>query len=365
MTSDWTEEESACLLAQINRMGGMVNPGYLAYHLKKKLGSAKTPEEISKEALRLKLLEPSQTPVKEKLRPPPRRTKMRQACLEIINEIKEELSSDPPKPLPVVHTENGCTPVLLLSDLHFGELVKVNGREIFNFQIAEQDLTSIVDKAISSPELASYQVDEIIVLLGGDIIDGEMIYPTQATHVSGGAFTQYKDTITVLWRLLNKLQSHFGFVKVYCAAGNHGRASRNHAEMSNWDNVIYHSLALLAEGQDSNISIQVPQQMWMDFTIRDKWNAHLRHIGVTQPASASPGRRLRAWINMHDADILFWGHYHDPAMFSSGYVRAFKNGGLPPGNDYSEKLGFLESRGQWLVGVTDQDLVAFCKILTP
>jgi hypothetical protein len=363
----WTKEESNYLLAQIQRMGGMINPGYLSYHLKKALGVSKPHPVIIAEANRLKGSLKAVTPVTPyaPLKTPSRRYKTREKCRDIINEIIEEFSSSPREPLPVIHTDKGCTPVLLLSDLHFGELVKVNGEYIFNFEIAKRDLTTIVNKAISAPELTAYNVDEIIVLLGGDIIDGEMIYPTQATHVEGGAYAQYKSTIQVIWEVLTKLQSRFGFVQVYCAAGNHGRSSRLHAEMSNWDNVIYYSLALLCEGQDVNISVEVPEQMWTDFLIRDKWNAHLRHIGVTQPASASPGRRLRNWIEMHSADILFWGHYHDPAMFSSGYARAFKNGGLPPGNDYSEKLGFLESRGQWLVGVTDDELVAFSKILTP
>ena len=362
----WSEEERKCLLAQIERMGGMINPGYLSHCLKRDLGVVRSHESIAIEAKRLKATgeKPSSSPP-PKLANRPRRYKMRERCRDIINEIIDELPAVRKEPLPVVHTDKGCTPVLLLSDLHFGELVKVNGKCIFNFEIAEHDFNTIIDKTLSAPELAAYDIDEIVVLLGGDIIDGEMIYPTQATHVQGGSYAQYKDTIRVIWDALLKLQSRFGFVKVYCAAGNHGRSSRLHAEMSNWDNVIYYSLALLAEGQDVNIEVNVPEEMWMDFLLRAKWNAHLRHIGVTQPASAGPGRRLRNWIEMHAADILFWGHYHDPAMFSSGYARAFKNGGLPPGNDYSEKLGFLESRGQWLVGVTDEELVAFCKILTP
>jgi hypothetical protein len=253
----------------------------------------------------------------------------------------------------------------MLSDLHFGELIKVNGKVTFNLDIARQSFDSIVDQAIACPELAGYAVDEFVVLLGGDIIDGELIYPTHHAHTDGGVFYQYKEAIIYIWEALKKLQRKFGFVKVYCAAGNHGRLSHHHAEMSNWDNVLYYSLALMAELDPTNIQIKVPTQLWMDFTLREKWNVHLRHIGVVQASTAGPGRRMINWINNHDADLVFYGHYHNPELFSVGSTRVFKNGGLPPGNDYSEKLGFLEGPAQWLVGVVDSSPVGFAKILTP
>jgi len=361
----WTNDEKELIDAAVERMG-LVNIGYIRFLLKKDLGIIRDKREISDyiKGVKTQVKESVITP-KEHIPIPVRRQKVKQNCREIINEIKDEIKNAEKEPLPVTYTEGGCSPILMLSDLHFGELIKLNGKVTFDLEIAKESFESIINQAIAAPELSGYNVDEFVVLLGGDIIDGELIYPTHHAHTDGGIFYQYKEAIVNIWEALKRIQSKFGFVKVYCAAGNHGRMSHHHAEMSNWDNVLYYSLALMAELDPCGIEIRVPTQMWMDFTVREKWNVHLRHIGVVQTNTAGPGRRMINWINNHDADLVFYGHYHNPELFSVGRTRVFKNGGLPPGNDYSEKLGFLEGPAQWLVGTTDSASVGFCKILTP
>ncbi len=36
-----------------------------------------------------------------------------------------------------------------------------------------------------------------------------------------------------------------------------------------------------------------------------------------------------------------------------------------PINDFADRLGFLNGQGQWLVGLGDEEMVEFCKILSP
>jgi hypothetical protein len=86
---------------------------------------------------------------------------------------------------------------------------------------------------------------------------------------------------------------------------------------------------------------------------------------VVQTASAGPGRKVATWLENHDADLFFFGHFHNPEMFTIGKSHIFKNGALPPLNEYAERLGFRDGYGQWLVGVTDESPVAFAKILKP
>jgi predicted phosphodiesterase len=308
------------------------------------------------------------TAIKKPLIPVPTKrdfTKVRALCIEIINEIDSDLKSDTTmKKVPTSASE--ISPLLILSDLHFGEHIVKNGEEIFNFDIATKQLNSIVEKSCSAMELQGWfkeqHYSEFNILLAGDIIDGELIYPAQAYETDGDAYSQFQRVAKVLWKsFLTALDYGYSSVNVFCVAGNHGRMSKIHSQMSNWDNALYYMLAMMAEVSPLPIKVTVPKHMWLNFKIRNT-NVHTRHIGVTQANSASPGRKLLNWMIEHDADIIAFGHYHNAEMFSVNGCRIFKNGSLPPINDYAENLGFADGRGQWFLGISDNGL-EFSKIV--
>lgn len=287
--------------------------------------------------------------------------KIRDLCSDLINEVELELRENPPKDMII---EGRISPLLLLSDLHFGEVIHNDGDELFNFEIAEKQFETIIHKACGSPELMGWDNEEITfnVLLAGDIIDGELIYPAQSFETDGDAYSQFQRVAKVLWKSFRTILSYgYSNVNVFCVAGNHGRASKLHSQMSNWDNAIYYMLAMMAEVSDLPIVVVPPKHMWADFKIKNT-TVHTRHIGVLQASSAGPNKKLLNWILGHKADIICFGHYHNPEMFSVNGCRVFKNGSLPPMNDFAENLGFADGRGQWLLGISDNGL-EFSKIL--
>lgn len=288
---------------------------------------------------------------------------VRGTCRDIINEVKAEIKKQPKRKVPEKLSHH-LTPLLFLSDLHIGETIEVNGIQIFNLDIAQRGLKSIIDQVLDAPEYYGYSMGSIIVVLGGDIIDGELIYPAQGFSTPQDAFSQCKIATKIIWEQLQRLAQKFVSVEVKCVPGNHGRTSKLHSQMSNWDNVLYHNLKLIAEMSGESIFVETPDQMWMDFNVH-QWTVHIRHIGVPQASSAGGAKKAMVWLNNHNADLLFFGHYHSPEMFSCGYKKIFKNGALPPANDYAENLGFLDGPGQWLVGITYERPVAFTKIIIP
>jgi hypothetical protein len=289
---------------------------------------------------------------------------LRGVCADIINEAKEILRKDGLHKVEVKHKLNGLSALLCLSDLHFGEVIRVNDHVVFDLDEANERLSSIVDQFIAAPELDGYDVDECVVLLAGDIIDGEMIYPAQAHETQGHAFDQIKEATISIWNVLVRLAEKFPVVRVHCVPGNHGRTTKYHHQMTNWDNALYFGLQLLANMAEGNIEVHTPLQMWTDFKVRG-WKIHSRHIGVVQASTAGPAKRVMTWLDSHNADLFFYGHFHCPEMFSSGTRRIFKNGALPPINDFAENLGFPDGTGQWMVGISDKESVAFSKILIP
>ena len=360
---NWTKEQKDLAQKLVTRMGARTSVQALSFFLKRHLNI--NPTAAAVQALLDELRPAAPQAALKKLTLPTRRRKVKETCAEIINELKEEIAEHGVREIQSELTEEGVTPILVLSDLHFGEVIESNGRILFDIDIATRAFESIIDQAIEARELMAYDVDEFVVLLAGDIIDGELIFPAQAFETDGDVFSQMKIAHSIIWRGLTRLADAFGNVKVYCVPGNHGRSSKLHSQMSNWDNALYFGLQLVSSmQQDYNIAVYTPHQLWMDFKVRN-WNVHTRHIGVTQATTAGPGRRVQNWMNQHNADLFFFGHYHNPEMFSHGYKRIFKNGSLPPANEFAERLGFLDSRGQWLIGVTDFDAVSFSKILIP
>ena len=361
MALSLTVDQGKVVKQVIQRFGQRISANHLAFLLKRHLQVDVSAEDASE------LISTHSVQIKTNLEPLKKDSKpkdLRGACTSIINEAKEILSSEGVFAIPPVMTTEGLSALLFLSDLHFGERVEINGIEVFNLEIAKERLHSIVSQFILAPELDGYEVDECVVILGGDIIDGEMIFPAQSFESEGHVFHQVQDAARILWLELSVLSKYFKTVRVYCVPGNHGRSSKLHHQMSNWDNVLYFGLQIMANIEKTNIEVTTPHQMWMDLKVRN-WAVHIRHIGVTQPVSAGPAKKVLTWMDNHSADLLFYGHYHSPEQYSVGHRRVFKNGALPPMNDFAENLGFQEGSGQWMVGLTDRTSVAFSKILLP
>ncbi len=361
---NWTEDHKKFARLTLRRLGATrCSPATLAFLFKRHMQINPSNDEVSALLKALKVA-PAQAAVKPLKRNTWRRG-AKEHARQVINELKAEIEKAGVHTVPEERVERGMSPILMLSDLHFGEKVEVNGIEVFNIEIATKRFESIIQEVINAPELEAYHVDELVVILGGDIIDGELIFPGQAFETTSGVYDQMKIATKIIWTALTQLATKFPVIRVYCVPGNHGRTSKLHAQMSNWDNALYFGLQLISSFQtELNIEVHTPHQMWMDFNVRD-WRVHARHIGVTQAQTAGPAKRVMTWMNNHNADLLFYGHYHCPELYSMGHKRIFKNGALPPMNEFAERLGFIDGGGQWLVGVTDDSNCAFAKILIP
>jgi hypothetical protein len=359
---EWNEDHRKFAKQVLLKLGRKISPQHLAFLFKRHMGVDVSPALTDELIQELNLVSPqaSFAPIP----PTPKQRDLRHVCTDIINEAKGILQKEGLHTVQSEPTLNGLSPILCLSDLHFGEIIRVNDTVVFDLTEANARLDNIIDQFIQAPELDGYNVDECVVILAGDIIDGEMIYPAQSFDTQGHAYNQIKDATTSIWKALLKLSATFPKVRVHCVPGNHGRTTKHHHPMTNWDNALYFGLQLCANIAKTNIEIHTPLQMWADFKVRG-WGVHTRHIGVVQASTAGPAKRVMTWLDNHDANLFFYGHYHCPEMFSSGTRRIFKNGSLPPANDFAENLGFLDGIGQWMVGVSDRDPVAFSKILMP
>lgn len=234
-----------------------------------------------------------------------KRTRLRdeaKAWLQGLIEITKDLTLLGPRE---ANTDGQKTSLILaLSDLHFGKQT-----EVFNLQRAKDRLLSIAD-ALSYQPLP--ELDEIVVLIMGDCIEGEDIFPTQAHHIECSALEQTKACTESIWTLLLKLKAKFNLpIRIETCPGNHGRTSRTANEKTNWDNVIYHILnVMVTMAHDPMITMNCNFEEFRRFKVKDKVGL-ITHQGVKHTGTPSMREKVAGWSQSKQFDFLVHGHWHE------------------------------------------------------
>lgn len=181
------------------------------------------------------------------------------------------------------------TALLLLSDAHIGKRTRTYRPSVFvkRLRNLETSMMSIIN-AIRSVR----PVKRLVIAWGGDLIDAESIYPSQA--VDNIAIPVLDQIFTVgvpeLSKFLLFCLSNFEVVDNYCVRGNHGRqvgrAKWSASKSTNWDFVLYKALGATTAGQDR-----------MSWNIEDKdWKSMFRISG--EGFLLTHGAQIRRYYNL-------------------------------------------------------------------
>lgn len=172
-------------------------------------------------------------------------------------------------------TGSAGVPTLLLSDLHWGEVVRpeeVHGLNEFDLEIAAKRLRRVTEGTIDllRNHVTSPQgYDGIVVALGGDMISGgihEELAFTDALPPAGCVM----DLVGHLVACLRALADEFGKIYVPCVTGNHGRATRKPWKKmriyTSWEWMAY---AILARefASDDRVTIQISEHTDLLYTV--------------------------------------------------------------------------------------------------
>lgn len=231
---------------------------------------------------------------------------------------------------------DGSSLVVLLSDTHCGKKTKYFNKDIF-----EQRIRSLPEKIRETVEASD--LDEIVVLLVGDMIEGEDIYATQAHHIDIPVIDQVQIAVRAIWAMAVDLHSEFGVrIRFETAPGNHGRMSKTANSKSNWDNVIYQTLGLIANSVgNQNIVVNVNMDSFHTFPVKDK-TCLLNHHGTKHTGTPAMQNKLAGWLYTKHFDILCYGHWHQWEVGSQFGKLIMKNGSLPGADDLSEQMGVFD-----------------------
>lgn len=217
-------------------------------------------------------------------------------------------------------------PTLLLSDFHWGEVVRaseVGGINEFNMEIARRRLQRVTEKTCDL--LRHHVVGDypgIVVCLGGDLISGAIHDELEQTN-EGTVMEQCLDLFEHLQASVKVLADEFGKVHLPCITGNHGRSNRKwqakrRATLS-YEWLVYQFMQR-AFADDDRVTWDIPDGPDVDFSLLGT-TYRLTHgdsfkngdgiIGPLGPITRGTLKRSRMAAAMHQPfDHLLLGHWH-------------------------------------------------------
>ena len=207
-------------------------------------------------------------------------------------------------------------------------------------------------RRITEVQRADHPVRDCVVMLGGDHVEGQGIFPGQAHETDSTSYAQLFAATNLITETVLSLLADFDRVSVYAVPGNHGRIGRkgDEARESNLDNIAYG----FARQQLSDQSRLVwhDHGHWYQHVIIGEYKALLVHGDQVKSFGGTPAfaiaRKATAWssgaLPVSFSDV-FIGHYHQNLVVTlpnSGQVRMTP--ALESDSQYASE--FMASRGR-------------------
>lgn len=225
-----------------------------------------------------------------------------------------------PEPIPRPARDRRRSPEVAL--LHMTDWQTGKVTESYSTEIACERVRATVAKTIKLTEIqrADHPVREVVVMLGGDMIENVSIFPGQPWEVDSSAFSQVFTVSALIEEVILSLLDAFEKVTVHEVAGNHGRIGRkgDSPRHDNLDRIVYR-IARDRVGPLSRLTWE-ENPKWYDVVTVGEYRALLVHgdqvksFGGNVPAYGLI-RKSNSWAaggipeTFHD---VYVGHMHQP-----------------------------------------------------
>lgn len=256
---------------------------------------------------------------------------------DFLNEIRK---SNPKVKKKAIHLKNKCG-LLMLSDIHFGSIVRDGEKKIYDTEIALSRMRELTEKVID--KIKEEKLDSIYIAVLGDIVDGDAVYRNQTYNIEKAAVEQVKDAVTAISNMIKSLINAGVKVVVGCVRGNHGVTNYKNLEQDNWDNVVYDMLNLVFT-DNKNVIINHYANREAKVKILDK-QVVITHGDIlgNQIRTASGAQAFRGLIGKHklfDNDLILIGHLHTFEFMVDQSKMLVRNGAMQSTSDYALSNNF-------------------------
>lgn len=236
--------------------------------------------------------------------------------------------------------------LLHLTDFQLGKIT-----ESYNTEICCRRVMTTVDKVLRLTEIqrAAHPVDEIHVMLGGDLIENVTIFKMQPFEVDSSATMQVFAAATLIESVLLTLLENFDRVVVHEVRGNHGRIGQKGETPDNWDRVV--GRIVRERLIDPRLAWEAPDNWYAIGEIGEyrfllvhgdqvkSFGGNTPAFGIIRKATAWSSGVLEGW------DDLYLGHYHHVSQFQiPNGGRVFMTGSTESGSEYARE--FVSAKGK-------------------
>lgn len=270
---------------------------------------------------------------------------------------------------PIKLNQKGQSLVILLSDLHYGKrILTKSGKAIFNSEIAHKRLAEEIPNQVAHfmSELKDPNViEEIIFILAGDMVDNDIIYPTQRLQIDSGVAQQFSGIINALTTMIVKVRAIMQTyvkkvvpIRVDGLTGNHGRAGGDsETAICSWDTAVYAALDLaFRHAKEKDIEVSYSLDQFSLINIRGHRGLITHHA---PPECESPGakKKFAGWYEIFDYDFMAYGDLHHWGISCYNGKPLIMNGSLCGYDEYAIELAVRDDWCQLMWTVTDQDVI--------
>lgn len=292
------------------------------------------------------------------------------ALTEIQAWLAQDLNADP-APCPEFSVRPSAEDVVIhRSDAHIGAKYRdENGNYHYDTDTAierEGTVTDRVDNLCLRQEKAGVEFDTAHLLLGGDMIHGEGIYPDQPWETEIPLVKQIEVASDLYMEQIDRLRHRFPQVQVVMQNGNHGELRGDGmGPTSNADDIVYMTLRqrVRDRGYENVRTIHKPHaSYYTNFTMREgEWNGHLRHgqKSLFHIGTSSGKDRWKTWLIRHAFDIAYRGHYHELRLENVLSYPVIMSGAACPPDDFEEGLGEWSEPAATIHGVSDERVLTW------
>lgn len=167
---------------------------------------------------------------------------------------------------------------------------------------------------VDRQESAGYTFDNLHLLLGGDMVTGEGIYPGQAHDLEWPLDKQVEECAKFYMEQIRRAAAKFEAVQVVVQSGNHGELRFSSASGgANADRLMYLMLdGMVRQSALDNVTfVRNNSTHFTNFEMRGH-NGHLRHgnDSLEHIGTSSGKRRWFNWRDKHQFDVAYRGHFH-------------------------------------------------------
>lgn len=277
-------------------------------------------------------------------------------------ELMKEISS---AHKPVV-AQNGGTKSTFVLDWADWQFAKIEGGG--SDGLIER-LTSAFDTAehrIGELRSIGRSLGELVIIGGGDMIEGCVIYPNQSYEIDDHRRGQIRNTVAMIIKGIKQLAPHFDTVRVVVVPGNHGehRINGNRTTIGDNDDLLVFEMAQVGIESDPNfshVSFEIAEREISMTTEIQGWVYGVTHGDVYGKTGGTGVRnKVFNWFktmagNRHpvgSADVLVTHHFHHDALEDWGATLWVQNPTMDGGSHYfKEATGHstLSGMNSWVV----------------